>query len=96
MQLGTLSDVTRATTHVTLLDGTEDRLTLLELIKWSFCRIIFTLVESAIYNVFDILLLGRAFAKLCIPPLYAGLGEIVRVLLVIIVASSLARKQRNH
>ncbi|OAP60877.1 copper-translocating P-type ATPase [Fonsecaea erecta] len=95
VQFGTTSDVTRATADVVLLGGLEGVLMLLKLSKRSFRRIMFNFVWSAIYNLFAILLAGGAFVKTRIPPAYAGLGEIVSVLPVIIVALSLARKQYN-
>lgn len=95
VQIGTASDVTRATADVVLLGGLEGVLAFLELSKRSFRRIAFNFVWSAIYNVFAILLAGGAFVRVRIPPAYAGLGEIVSVLPVVVVALSLAKKRGN-
>lgn len=91
VQIGTTSDVTRATADVVLRGGLDGVPALLGLSKRSFCRITFNFVWSAIYNIFAILLASGAFVRVRIPPAYAGLGEIVSVLPVIAVALSLAR-----
>jgi Cu2+-exporting ATPase len=85
-----------ATADVVLLGGLEGVPALVELSRRSFRRIAFNFVWSAIYNIFAILLAGGAFVKVRIPPAYAGLGEIVSVLPVVIVALSLARKKCNN
>ncbi|KAK6344667.1 hypothetical protein TWF718_006625 [Orbilia javanica] len=93
--IGTASDVTRGTADVVLLGGLEGVVALLEISKRSSRRIYFNFVWSAIYNVFAILLAAGAFVKARIPPAYAGLGEIVSVLPVIIVALTLSRVKRT-
>ena len=46
----------------------------------------FNFVWSAVYNVLAILLASGAMVRVRIPPAYAGLGEIVSVLPVIVSA----------
>ena len=69
-------------------------LVLLHLSKASMQRVTFNFAWSAVYNVFAILLAAGAFVSIGsngglqarIPPAYAGLGEIVSVLPVILAA----------
>jgi Cu2+-exporting ATPase len=89
VQLGTASDVAGAVADVVLLGGLDGTLALLDISKRAFRRIIFNFAWSAAYNVFAILLASGAFVKFRIPPAYAGLGEIVSVVPVIIAAVSL-------
>lgn len=64
-------------------------LVLLDLSKAAFHRIFFNFAWSFVYNLFAILLAAGAFVNARIPPQYAGLGEIVSVLPVILVALQL-------
>ena len=89
VQLGTASDVAGAVADVVLLGGLDGTLALLNISKRAFRRIVFNFAWSAAYNVFAILLASGAFVKFRIPPAYAGLGEIVSVVPVIIAAVSL-------
>ncbi|KAF4552446.1 E1-E2 ATPase-like protein 7 [Elsinoe fawcettii] len=91
VQIGNASDVTKATADVVLLGGLDGILVLLDVSKRSFRRIVFNFVWSAVYNVFAILLAAGAFVRVRIPPAYAGLGEIVSVLPVILAAMTLSR-----
>lgn len=91
VQIGAASAVTRGTADVVLLGGLDGVPALLTLSKRSFRRITFNFVWSAIYNLFAILLAGGAFVKVRIPPAYAGLGEIVSVMPVILAALTLMR-----
>jgi heavy metal translocating P-type ATPase len=86
VQIESSSDVTRATADVILLRNLDGVVNLLDVSKAAFRRITFNFVWSAVYNVLAILLAAGAFVKFRIPPAYAGLGEIVSVLPVIIVA----------
>ena len=52
----------------------------------SFRRIVWNFAWSFVYNLFAILLAGGAFVKFSIRPEYAGLGEMVSILPVILVA----------
>jgi Cu2+-exporting ATPase len=63
-------------------------LVLLDLSKAAFHRIFFNFAWSFVYNLFAILLAAGAFVNARIPPQYAGLGEIVSVLPVILIALS--------
>ncbi|EGP82393.1 unnamed protein product [Zymoseptoria tritici ST99CH_1A5] len=91
VQMGSASDVTGAVADVVLLShNLESLLALLELSRSAVRRIVFNFAWAAIYNVFAILLASGAFVKFRIPPAYAGLGEIVSVLPVIIAAATLA------
>ncbi|KAJ6263692.1 P-type cation-transporting ATPase [Drechslerella dactyloides] len=94
MQIGTTSDVTRAVADVVLLGGLEGVEVLLNISKRSSQRIIFNFVWAAFYNLFAIVLAGGAFVKARIPPGYAGLGEIVSVVPVIVAAMTLSRTKR--
>ena len=64
-------------------------LVLLDLSKAAFHRIVFNFAWSFVYNLFAILLAAGAFVNARIPPQYAGLGEIVSVLPVILIALQL-------
>lgn len=89
IQIGSTSDIMRATADVVLTGGLDGIPSLLDISRQAFVRIGFNFVWSAVYNVFAILLAAGAFVKVRIPPAYAGLGEIVSVLPVIFVAMSL-------
>ena len=71
-------------------------LVLLDLSKAAFHRIIFNFAWSFVYNLFAILLAAGAFVNARIPPQYAGLGEIVSVLPVILIAFQLRWFQREY
>lgn len=94
IQLGSSLDVTRATADVVLLSSLDGIIYLLEVSKASFCRIMFNFVWSAVYNVLAILLAASAFVRVRIPPAYAGLGEIVSFLPVIIAALTMSGMKR--
>ena len=64
-------------------------LTLLELSDAVYKRIVLNFVWSAVYNLVAILLAAGAFVGARIAPAYAGLGEIVSVLPVVLVAVQL-------
>ncbi|KAL8802001.1 MAG: hypothetical protein Q9200_006740, partial [Gallowayella weberi] len=95
VQIGSTSDITRATADVVLTGGLDGIPTLLDISKQAFVRIAFNFVWSAVYNLFAILLAAGAFVKVRIPPAYAGLGEIVSVLPVILVAMSMMGYKRK-
>ena len=60
-------------------------LTLIELSHQSHWQIVFNFTWAAIYNVFAILLAAGAFVKFRLSPEFAGLGEAVSILPVILV-----------
>ncbi|KAM5541446.1 hypothetical protein V8D89_005000 [Ganoderma adspersum] len=64
-------------------------LTLLALSDAVTRRIAANFVWSAVYNFFAILLAAGAFVRARVPPAYAGLGEVVSVLPVVLVALQL-------
>jgi len=71
-------------------------LVLLDLSKAAFHRIFFNFAWSFVYNLFAILLAAGAFVNARIPPQYAGLGEIVSVLPVILIALQLRWFRREY
>ena len=95
VQIGSASDITRATANVVLTGGLDGILVLLDISKASFLRICFNFIWSGIYNFFAVLLAAGSFVRVRIPPAYAGLGEIVSVLPVIFVALSLIGFKRK-
>ena len=94
VQIGSASDIMSATADVVLRGGLEGIPALLDLSKQAFARVVFNFCWAAVYNLFAILLAAGAFVKVRIPPAYAGLGEIVSVLPVVLVALSLLRFKR--
>ncbi|KAJ9616378.1 hypothetical protein H2200_000096 [Cladophialophora chaetospira] len=86
VQIESSSDVTRATADVILLRNLDGVVNLLDVSKAAFRRIVFNFIWSGVYNVVAILLASGAFVEVRIPPAYAGLGEMVSVLPVIVVA----------
>lgn len=71
-------------------------LVLLDLSKAAFHRIFFNFAWSFVYNLFAILLAAGAFVDARIPPQYAGLGEIVSVVPVILIALQLRWFKREY
>lgn len=64
-------------------------LALIDLSRAAFIRIAFNFAWAFVYNVFAILLAAGAFVHARIPPQYAGLGELVSVVPVIVIALQL-------
>ncbi len=64
-------------------------LILIDLSQVLFRRIVFNFSWSFVYNIFVILLAAGAFVNARIPPQYAGLGELISVLPVILIALQL-------
>ncbi|KAM9876952.1 hypothetical protein VD0002_g4164 [Verticillium dahliae] len=83
------SDVTQGAADVILLAGLDGIPFLLDVSQASFNRMVFNFAWSAVYNVLAILLAAGAFVRIRIEPAYAGLGEIVSVLPVILAALSM-------
>lgn len=94
VQIGSSSDITRATADVILLSGLEGIFILMDVSKAAFRRMVFNFVWSAIYNVIAILLAAGAFVRIRIEPAYAGLGEIVSVMPVIVAALTIPKAKR--
>jgi Cd2+-exporting ATPase len=90
------SDVAQTAADVVLVRPSLDGiLVLLDLSKAAFHRIRFNFTWSFVYNLFAILLAAGAFVNARIPPQYAGLGEIVSVLPVILIALQLRWFERD-
>ncbi|RDA94995.1 hypothetical protein CP533_0147 [Ophiocordyceps camponoti-saundersi (nom. inval.)] len=87
------SEVTRSAADVVLLNGLEGIRFLLRISAVSFRRIVFNFVWSAAYNVLAVLLASGVLNGVRIPPAYAGLGEIVSVLPVILAAMTMLWKR---
>lgn len=80
------SEVTRCAADIVLLSGLGGIPFLIEVSRAAFARIAFNFVWSAIYNAFSILLAAGAFVRVRIAPAYAGAGELVSILPVIVAA----------
>ena len=95
VQIGSSSDVARATADVVLLNDLKGVLHLLDTSKAAYRRIILLLAWSFFYNVFAILLASGAFVRVRIKPAYVGLGEMVSIVPVIAVALSMLRMRKG-
>ncbi|KAJ5218206.1 uncharacterized protein N7498_000305 [Penicillium cinerascens] len=81
------SDLAQAAADVVLMrPALSGILTVMDTSKVSVRRIKFNFGWSFVYNTFAVLLAAGAFVKARIPPEFAGLGELVSVLPVIIAA----------
>lgn len=89
------SDMTRATADVVLLGGLEGVPALLDISRRAVNRIRFNFIWSAVYNLFAILLAAGAFVRVRIPPAYAGLGEIVSIVPVVVAAITLVKRRQR-
>jgi Cu2+-exporting ATPase len=85
----TASEVTQGAADVVLMNGLEGILFLLNISKASFHRMVFNFVWSAIYNVLIVTMASGAWVKFRIEPTYAGAGEMVSVVPVILAAVSM-------
>lgn len=85
----TSSDVTQGAADVVLMNGLEGIPFLLNVSKASFNRMAFNFVWSTIYNVLAVTMASGAWVKFRIAPAYAGLGEMVSVVPVILAAVSM-------
>ena len=84
------TDVAKSAADVVLTHSSlSGILALVDLSRASMRRVYLNFAWSFVYNVFAILLAAGAFVKARIPPAYAGLGELVSVLPVIVVAMQL-------
>jgi Cu2+-exporting ATPase len=84
------TDVAQSAADVVLMrPSLSGILTLIDLSRAAYRRIIFNFAWAFVYNLFAILLAAGAFVNARIPPQYAGLGEIVSVLPVILIALQL-------
>jgi heavy metal translocating P-type ATPase len=81
------SDVAQSAADVVLMrPDLSGLLTIMDASKVSVRRIKFNFVWSFVYNTFAVLLAAGAFVNARIPPQFAGLGELISVLPVIIAA----------
>ncbi|KFH44981.1 P-type cation-transporting ATPase-like protein [Hapsidospora chrysogenum ATCC 11550] len=83
------SAVTRGAADVVLLSGLSGLPHLLDISGSAYRRMVFNFVWSGVYNVVAILMAAGAFVHVRIPPAYAGLGELVSVLPVVLVATTI-------
>ncbi|OJD40619.1 cu2+-exporting atpase [Diplodia corticola] len=88
---GTGTDVAAAAADAVLTGGSLRGVpTLLAISRATFSRIVLNFAWSGVYNVFAVLLAAGAFpGGVRIPPEYAGLGEVVSVVPVVLVAVGL-------
>lgn len=97
VHINTGSDVAQTAADVVLVRPyLSGILVLLDLSKAAFHRIFFNFAWAFVYNVFAILLAAGAFVNVRIEPQYAGLGEIVSVLPVILIALQLKYFKRQY
>ncbi|MCJ1233585.1 hypothetical protein MMC14_001543 [Varicellaria rhodocarpa] len=97
VHLNSGSDVAQSAANVILVrPRLGGILVLLDLSKAASHRIFFNFAWSFVYNLFAILLAAGAFVDARIPPQYAGLGEIVSVLPVILIALQLKWFKREY
>ncbi|KAI1172172.1 copper-transporting P-type ATPase [Nemania sp. FL0916] len=80
------SDVTRSAADIVLLSGLSGIPFLIDVSRAAFARIAFNIVWSGVYNVFAILLAAGAFVRARIAPAYAGAGELVSILPIVVVS----------
>jgi Cu2+-exporting ATPase len=83
------SEVTRGAADVVLLAGLQGIPFLIDLSRAAYHRMLFNFVWSGLYNLLAILMTSGAFVTFRIPPAYAGLGEVVSILPVILAAVTL-------
>ncbi|CUS20153.1 LAQU0S01e00166g1_1 [Lachancea quebecensis] len=92
VQIESASEIAQSAADVTLVkQDLNGLLTLMRLSKVSVRRIKFNFAWSFVYNFFAILLAAGAFVDFKIPPEYAGLGELISVVPVVVAALLLKR-----
>ncbi|KAH6712438.1 P-type ATPase-like protein [Leptodontidium sp. MPI-SDFR-AT-0119] len=88
------TDVARSAADAVLMNSSLKRIiTLIDLSRAFYRRVVFNFIWSFVYNLFAILLAAGAIPRARIPPAYAGLGELVSVLPVIAIAMQLRWKK---
>ncbi|WPG99492.1 Hypothetical protein R9X50_00230700 [Acrodontium crateriforme] len=81
------TDVARSASDVVLMrPDISGLLFLMDVSRAAYFRIVVNFCWAAVYNLFAILLAAGAFVNVRIPPQYAGLGELVSVLPVILIS----------
>jgi Cu2+-exporting ATPase len=83
------SEIMRGAADVVLLAGLQGIPFLIDLSRAAYRRMVFNFAWSALYNLLAILMTSGAFVTWHIPPAYAGLGEVVSILPVILAAVTL-------
>ena len=87
VHIGEGTDVARSAADVVLMRPSLQTIpVLLDIAKAAHRRIVLNFAWSFVYNLFAILLAGGAFVRARIPPAYAGLGEVVSVVPVVLIA----------
>ncbi|KAK2007925.1 heavy metal translocatin [Colletotrichum eremochloae] len=94
-QMGGGSDVTQGAADVVLMNGLEGIPLLLDVSRASFRRMAFNFAWSGVYNVLAVTMASGAWVRFRIPPAYAGLGEVVSVVPVILAAVSMLLLRRR-
>lgn len=90
IHLGEGTDIARSAADVVLTrPDLRGVLTLLELSRAAYRRIMFNFLWAVVYNLGAILLAAGVFVRARIPPAFAGLGELVSALPVIAIAVQL-------
>jgi heavy metal translocating P-type ATPase len=80
-------DIAKSAADIVLMNPQlHDLLTMLDISRAAYRRIVLNFVWSAAYNIVAILMAAGAFVKVRIEPAYAGLGELVSVLPVVLIA----------
>lgn len=90
VQIGHSADLTLAAADVVLSGGLEGLVQILLISRKAYRIIMFNFGWAFVYNLVAILGTSGAFVNFRIPPAYAGVGEVVSVLPVILAAMSLA------
>jgi Cu2+-exporting ATPase len=97
VQIGSSSDLTRASADVILLSHNLDSLLqFLDISHGAYWRIVTNFIWALVYNLGAVVLASGAAVTVRIPPTYAGLGEIVSVVPVILVALTLGLRIRRR
>ncbi|WDK23599.1 heavy metal translocating P-type ATPase [Colletotrichum graminicola] len=86
---GGSSDVTQGAADVVLMSGLEGIPFLLDVSGVAFRRMAFNFVWSGVYNVLAVTMASGAWVRFRVPPAYAGLGEVVSVVPVVLAAMSM-------
>jgi Cd2+-exporting ATPase len=87
---GGANDISESAADVVLVHpDLRGVLTVIDISRASFRRILFNFTWAGVYNLFAILLAAGAFVNARIPPEFAGLGEICSVLPVVLIAFGL-------
>ena len=97
VHMSTGSEVAQTAADVVLVrPSLTGILLLLDLSRSAMHRVFLNFAWSFVYNLFAILLAAGAFVDARIPPQYAGLGEIVSVLPVILIALQLRWFKKHY